>query len=95
MHDEGLQHCADVLAHDEIGSGVEIGSFPIGQTCSDEPIARNRSQPSVSASALSMAASGMAWPNEMVAVLMKPPQLGQSGAQPLPASMRSRTHGSS
>ena len=27
----------------------------------------------------------MAWPNETVAVLMKPPQSGQSGAQPLPA----------
>src|SRR5215469_1665724 len=63
------------------------GSPAAGQTTSEEPIETKRSHDCARSCARRTAASGMAWPNEMVAVLMWPPQLGQSGAQPLPASM--------
>ena len=58
------------------------GNPAAGQTTSEEPIARNRSQDCARSWARCIAASGIAWPNETVAVLMKPPQAGQSGAQP-------------
>jgi hypothetical protein len=69
------------------------GNPAAGQTTRDEPIARNRSQDRVRSWARRIAASGIACSNETVAVLIKPPQAGQLGAQPLPASMRARTHG--
>src|SRR5262245_6280026 len=46
------------------------GKPAAGHTTRDEPMARNRSQALESASARCMAASGMAWPNEIVAVLI-------------------------
>ena len=59
------------------------GKPAAGQTTSDEPIATKRSHDSVISSARRIASSGIAWPNETVAVLMWPPQAGQSGARPL------------
>ena len=50
-----------------------------GWTTNEEPIAMNRSQASASASARRISASGIACPNEMVAVLTMPPQAAHSG----------------
>ena len=49
------------------------GKPAAGHTTSEEPIARNRSQVLVNSSARRIASAGIAWPNETVAVLMKPP----------------------
>ena len=46
------------------------GNPAAGQTTSDEPIARNRSQDERKFLGAPHRASGMAWPNEIVAVLM-------------------------
>ena len=46
------------------------GKPAAGQTTNDEPIARKRSQDCARSWARCIAASGIAWPNEMVAVLM-------------------------
>jgi hypothetical protein len=50
------------------------GKPAAGYTTSDDPTTMQRSQASISAWARAMAASGMAWPKEMVADLMIPPQ---------------------
>ena len=71
------------------------GNPAAGQTTSEEPIDKNRSQDKVKSWARRIAESGIACPNDMVAVLMKPPHAGQSGAQPFPDSIRSRTQESS
>ena len=55
----------------------------------------NRSHASAICSARRIASSGIAWPNDTVAVLMWPPQSGQSGARPPARSNRLRTQSSS
>src|SRR5437660_754527 len=50
------------------------GNPAAGHTTRDDPIDRNRSQVIVRSSARRMAASGMDWPNDMVAVFIYPPQ---------------------
>ena len=67
------------------------GNPAAGQTTSDDPMARKRSHARVSSSARCIAVTGMAWPNDIVADLMWPPQPGQSGASSA-GPKRSRTH---
>src|ERR1700733_8794427 len=59
---------------------ASMGNPAAGQTTSDEPMARNRSQCWASSVARRIASSGIACPNEMVAVFTGSPQAGQSGA---------------
>src|ERR1700704_2741993 len=55
------------------------GKPAAGQTTSDDPIAMNRSQCWASSVARRIASSGMAWPNEMVAVFTGSLHAVQSG----------------
>ena len=59
------------------------GKPAAGYTTSDEPTAMNRSDASVSSSARIIAAGGIDWPNEIVAVLTNPPHDTQHGASPV------------
>src|ERR1700726_3251500 len=65
---------------------ASIGKPAAGQTTSDDPIAINRSQCCASSVARRIASSGIACPNEMVAVFTGSSQTVQSGALPLSAA---------
>src|ERR1039457_2921668 len=66
---------------------ASIGNPAAGQTTSDDPIARNRSQCWASSVARRIASSGIACPNEMVAVLTGSSQAVQSGAPPMASEL--------
>ena len=71
------------------------GNPAAGQTTREEPAARKRSQSRVSCSARRISRSGIACPKEIVAVLMWPPQSGQSGARSFASVNCCRTHDNS
>ena len=59
------------------------GNPAAGYTTNEDPIVMKRSEASVSSSARIIAAGGIDWPNETVAVLTWPPQEPQHGASPV------------
>src|ERR1700682_6031654 len=67
---------------------ASIGKPAAGQTTSDDPIARNRSQCWASSVARRIASSGIACPNEMVAVFTGSSHTLQSGAPPISSKRR-------